>query len=241
MIDMKIIDRISIHDIVDENTFYLNDYLKIYTDYLPHYSRYLPVMRQRAEKRIDIQALERWHQWLVFFDGKPAGMVGFLYNRMRNLGILMDFAVVEDFRELDLPYQGRFAGWLLNLAMKQLDLDAAEIGNPLPLCLAAEVEHIPLVERYLEYGFVELPVDYFEPPSTPELNDLVEPENIEQVGYRRLYLGAFPIPGSGFDSTDEWVVDTILRALLEDHYQLPKNHWLLEKISSSIQIGDALL
>ncbi len=240
MNDIQLKDRLSIHDVVDGNTTFLNDYLKIYTDYLPHYARYLPVMRQRAERQIDIQNLERWHQWLVLFDGKPAAMVGFLYNRVRNLGILMDFAVVDEFREFELTNQGRFAGWLLYLAKERLKLDAAEIGNPTPLCLAAEVEHIPLVERYMEYGFVEFPIEYYEPPTTPELKDLIEPENIEQVGYKRLFLGAFPIAMSEYFSADEWLVDMILRALLEDHYRLPENHWLLEKISGSIKLGDAL-
>lgn len=240
MNDVQLKDSLRIHDVVDGNTTYLDVYLKIYTDYLPHYARYLPVMRQRAKKRVNVQALERWHQWLVMYESRPAAMIGFLYNRVRNLGILMDFAVIEDFREVDFPGRGRFAGKLLYLAMEQLKKDAAEIGNPVPLCMIAEVEHERLVERYLEYGFIEFPVEYYEPPGTPELAGLIQLWDFEQVGYRPLHLGAFPIPGSGFHSTGAWVVDLILRALLEDHYRLPENHWLREQVLSSIQLGVAI-
>lgn len=240
MNDLFFGDRLSIHDVVDGNIDYLDDYLNIYTDYLPQYARYLPAMRHRAEKRTANQALEHWHQWLVMYAGKPAAIVGFLHNRVHNLGILMDFAVVEEYRELEFPGKGRFAGRLLFLAMEQLKKDSAKIGIFAPLCMAAEVEHRPLVERYKEYGFVEFPVEYYEPPGTPELLSLVPLRNIEQVGYRRLHLGAFPILGSGFQSIDVWVVEIILRALLEDHYRLPENHWLLEKIFSSIQLGVAV-
>ena len=231
---------LSIHDVIDGNTEYLDEYLKIYTDHLPQYSRYVPVMRRRAAKHIDVHALERWHQWLSMLDDEPVAMIGFLYNRKRNLGILMDFAVVESMRGLDISGGGRFAGELLYLAMEQLEMDAAVVGNPPPLCLAAEVEHTPLVERYAEYGFVEFPVEYYEPPGTPELARIVEPDDIEAVGYRRLYLGAFQIPGNEFDAMDARVVDIIIHALLEDHYQLPKDHWLLEKTLQSIRLGDAL-
>jgi len=238
--DLFLDENLSIYDLVNGNTAYLDDYLKIYTDYLPHYARYLPVMRQRAEKQIKIQSLERWHQWLVLYEDKPAAMIGFLYNRVRNLGILMDFAVVEEYRGLEIPGADRFAGRLLYLAMDQLKKDAAEIGNPLPLCMAAEVEHRPLVERYKEYGFIEFQVEYFEPPSTPELLDLAPSVDFEGVGFSRLHLGAFPMPGSDFQPTRDWVVDIILRALLEDHYRLPENHWLFELISNSIQLGVSL-
>jgi hypothetical protein len=197
-------------------------------------------MRQRAAKPVDVYALERWHQWLVLLDEKPVAMIGFLYNRKRNLGILMDFAVVESMRELDIAGGGRFAGELLYLAMEQLKKDAAVVGNLPPLCMAAEVEHTPLVERYAKYGFVEFPIEYYEPPGTPELAELIEPDDIKAVGYRRLYLGAFQFPGNEFAAMGLRVVDIIIRALLEDHYQLPEDHWLLLKTLQSIQLGDAL-
>ena len=232
---------LSVYDNVGGSTAYLDEYLKMYIEYLPQYSRYVPIMRQRAERPIDLQALERWHQWAVMLDGKPVAMIGFLYNRKRNLGILMDFAVVEDARDIDITGRGRFAGELLHLAMKQLKQDAVAVGNSVPLCMVAEVEHTPLVERYAEYGFVEFPVEYYEPPGTPELAKLVEPDDLEKVGFRRLYLGAFRMPATEFNLTEAPVVDIIIRALLEDHYRLPENHWLLAKTLQSIQLGDALL
>ncbi len=231
---------LSVHDIIGGNTEHLNGYLNIYTDYLPQYVRYLPVMQQRAEKPIDLQATERWHQWLVLLKGRPIAMVGFLYNRKRNLGILMDFAIVKDARNLKVPGGGRLAGKLLNNAMEQLKEDAKTVGNSVPLCMAAEVEHTPLIGRYLEYGFVGFPIEYYEPPGTPELAKLLEPKDIERVGYRRLYLGAFQLPGNKYNLRDTQVVDIIVRALLEDHYKLPENHWLLIKTLESIQLGDAL-
>lgn len=231
---------LTIHDVIGGNVKYLEEYLKIYTDFLPQYSRYVPVMRKRAEKPLDINSIERWHHWLVMLEDKPVAMVGFLYNRKRNLGILMDFAVVEDMRDYVIPGNGRFAGELLYLAMEQLKLDASVVRNPTPLCMAAEVEHTPLVQRYAEYGFVEFPIEYYEPPGTPELAELVEPDDFESVGYRRLFLGAFQMPNTRLDPTDMQVVDIILHALLEDHYQLPEEHWLFFRTIQSVQLGDVL-
>ena len=236
-LDMREIG-LTIHDVIDGDTTYLAEYLKIYTNYLPQYSRYVPVMQRRAAKPVDIYALERWHQWLVMYDEKPVAMIGFLYNRKRNLGILMDFAVVEDMRDFVIPGNGRFAGELLFLAMEQLKHDAEEIGNPTPLCMAAEVEHTPLVERYTEYGFVEFPIEYYEPPGTPELAQLVETQDFESVGYRRLFLGAFQMPNTKLDPTDMQVVDIILHALFEDHYQLPEEWWLFFRIEQSVELGE---
>jgi len=230
----------TIHDVIDGDITHLEEYIKVYTDYLPQYSRYVPVMRQRAVKPEDVHTLERWHQWLVMYEEKPVAMIGFLYNRKRNLGILMDFAVVEDMREFVIPGNGRFAGELLYLAMEQLKRDARQVGNPSPLCMAAEVEHTPLVERYTEYGFVEFPIEYYEPPGTPELAELVKSEDLESIGYRRLFLGAFQMPGTRLDPTDMQVVDIILHALFEDHYQLPKEYWLFFRNKQSVQLGDAL-
>ena len=38
-----------IHDLVDGNSSYIEDYLKIYQELFPQYLRYLPVMQRRSE------------------------------------------------------------------------------------------------------------------------------------------------------------------------------------------------
>jgi hypothetical protein len=230
--------NLMIVDLVDGNTRYIEEYLSIYRLLFPQYTRYIPLMRKRAEKPLDRNAIERWHQWLLLVDDLPAGIAGFLYNRKRNVGLLMDFAILEKFRQTPTPGHIRFSHHILNLAMQQLVSDAREHGKDAPLCLAAEVEYPPLVKRYAEYGYVEFPVEYFEPPSTPELLELFdETRNLDKLTeYERMSIGAFPIPGYPVSLKDPALVKAVLLAFLVDHYRLPSDHWMIQKLFQEIPV-----
>lgn len=223
--------RLTIHDLVNGNINFIDEYIKIYQALFPKYTRYVPVMRQRAKTKTGSLEIEKWHQWLLMIDDRPAGIVGFIYNRKRNLGLLMDFAIYPEFRKLKFDGALAFSHFVLNLAMQQLVEDAKENSPLPPICLAAEVEYPALLDKYKGYGYVEFAVEYFEPPSTPELekvNDKIE--ELSPIKYERMHIGAFQIPGHVFDKDDSEIVRTVLFAFLEDHYRLPLNHWLVQKI-----------
>lgn len=226
-----------IHDLVDGNSSYIDEYLKIYQELFPQYTRYLPVMRQRAEMRISSNLNEKWHQWFLMIENDPVGIVGFLYNRKRNVGLLMDFAIYPNARKFraegDLP----LSKFVLNLSMQRLVEDARENGQTAPICLAAEVEYPALVRKYLEYGYVKFPIEYFEPPYTPELEKVDDKiQELKAVDYGQMYIGAFPIPGHPTELNTPAVIRTVLFAFLEDHYQLPSDHWLVQKVVHEIPV-----
>lgn len=223
-----------VHDLIGGNVSYIDDYIRIYHELFPQYSRYVPIMRQRAETPTDRSANETWHQWLLMIRDEPVGIVGFLYNSKRNTGVLLDFAIRPHARRI--CHKGkRLAHFCLNLAMQQLILDAQERGRTAPLCMIAEVEYDHLVWRYVEYGFVVLPFEYFEPPTTPELREAsYVTENLDKMDYERMYLGAFQIPGHPFNPEDPGVLKSILFTLLKDHYHLPDEHWLVRKMLQDV-------
>lgn len=226
-----------IHDLVDGNSSYIDEYLKIYQELFPQYTRYLPVMRQRAEMRVSSNLNEKWHQWFLMIENDPVGIVGFLYNRKRNVGLLMDFAIYPNARKFraegDLP----LSKFVLNLSMQRLVEDARENGQTAPICLAAEVEYPALVRKYIEYGYVKFPIEYFEPPYTPELEKVGDKiQELKAVDYGQMYIGAFPIPGHPTELNTPAVIRTVLFAFLEDHYQLPSDHWLVQKVVHEIPV-----
>ena len=194
-------------------------------------------MRRRAEARADESANEKWHQWLLVVGGKPVGIVGFLYNRKRNVGLLMDFAIYPDARKIRMDGNIPFSQFVLNLSMKQLIKDSCENGFSTPICMAAEVEYPALLKKYVEYGYVKFPVEYFEPPYTPELEKVGDKiQTLNGVDYGRMHIGAFQIPGHPFNPNASEIIRTVLLAFLEDHYQLPSDHWLIQKTIHEIPV-----
>lgn len=223
-----------IHDLVGGNARYIDEYLAIYEELFPQYSRYTPIMRLRAEKPVDETANEKWHQWLLVLRDEAVGIIGFFYNKKRNTGVLLDYAILPHARDIQHQNQ-RLAHLTLNRAMYQLVLDAQGQGSDAPLCMIAEVEYPALVRRYAEYGFVEFPVEYYEPPFTPELAKAVGvPENLDKIGFERMSLGAFQIPGHPFGSSDADMIEAALITMLKDHYSLSNDHWLVQKLFKEI-------
>lgn len=223
--------KLVIHDLIGGNSAFIDQYLALYVELFPEYIRYLPLMRQRAEKPINESANEVWHQWLLQIDGEAAGMVGFLYNKHRNTGVLMDFAIKPEARKIRYKNHQGFSELSLQMAMQQLVLDSQSRGSLSPLFMIAEVEHERLLRKYMEYGYLKFPVEYYEPPYPSELTEVsVETENLDKMGYKQMYLGAFQIPGHSFDPNDSEIVKTALLTMLVDHYGLSADHWLMKKM-----------
>jgi hypothetical protein len=224
-----------IHDLVDGEAAHIDDYLDLYVDLFPEYTRYIPLMRRRAEIPADMSVNEKWHQWLMMIKGRPVGLVGFLYNRARNVGILMDFAIQPEARRIEYIDGRKLASFVLQLAMQQLVVDAQSNGKNMPLFMIAEVEHEALLKRYMEYGYLKFPVEYYEPPYPSELMGIADKtQNLDKMDYKRMYLGAFKLPGQPFNPNDRGVITTAILTMLVDHYGLPASHWLTEKMLVAI-------
>ena len=91
------------------------------------------------------------------------------------------------------------------------------------------------VQKYFRYGFIEFPIYYYEPPYTLELAEASdEKDDLDKIAFGRMRLGAFQIPGCVFEANDSNIIRTVLFALLVDHYCLPVDHWLSQKMFSEI-------
>ena len=224
-----------IQDLVGGEAARIDDYVGLYGELFPEYTRYMPVMRRRAEKPLEESTVEKWHQWLLIVRDKPIGIIGFLYNRNRNIGILMDFAIRPEGRKIEHVEGQKFPLLILQLAMRQMADDAFAEGHASPLFMIAEVEHAALLRKYGEYGYLEFPVEYFEPSFSPELLQVsAESTNFDKMDYKRMHLGAFPFPGRTFDAHSPEIVRIALLAILVDHYGLPADHWLIQKMRLAI-------
>jgi hypothetical protein len=90
------------------------------------------------------------------------------------------------------------------------------------------------VERYREYGFVDLALDYAEPvfPDDAEVTD--GPADPAHMVFKPAQVGVFPVTGGGFDPADAEAVSQFIRAFLVDHYGLPETHWAVQRAVQSI-------
>lgn len=222
---------LAIHNVIGGHTEYLEEYMALYEEHLPQYMRYAPAMRQRAAVPVDPDAIEIWYQWVIRVKDRPVGIIGFLYNCKRNAGIMVDFAVEPEMRNFQYKHHPTFASLIIEIAMEQLLRDALEHGYSAPLGLIAEVEHARLAKKYGEYGYLILPVDYKEPPYTPELANLSpDKQDLDRIGFASLYLGIFQPPHCLLNPNDPRLINMVLLTLLEDHYHLPSEHWLIQKL-----------
>jgi hypothetical protein len=230
MLEIKEIELV-IHDLVGSGIAYIDDYLGLYNELFPEYIRYVPLMRWRAEKPVDDSTYEKWHQWLLVIRDKPIGIIGFLYNKNRNVGVLMDFAIKPEVRKIQFTEDQKLPLLILRLAMQQLVDDSLANGHASPLFMIAEVEHAALLKKYVEYGYLEFPVEYYEPSYPAELAlATVESKNLDKMEYKQMYLGAFQLPGHPFDPNSPEIIKTALLTTLVDHYGLSVDHWLIQKM-----------
>nr|MBA3534558.1 hypothetical protein [Ardenticatenales bacterium] len=85
-----------------------------------------------------------------------------------------------------------------------------------------------LQARYHDYGFIDLPVDYFEPP-TIEGYPLVSDVTLQRDGFQRMELALFPMREEPFDPSDPKGHQQVIFALLIDHYGLDETHWAVQQ------------
>jgi hypothetical protein len=222
-------DDLTIHDISGGNVEHLEAMLDLMKALFPQYVYNLPRVRQRAYQAPDADARCINHQWLAEVDGHAAGLISFKYVHAYNLGLLVYLAVKPEYR---LPFEDvpcRLSEILLISALDQLQIDAQQSGRRGPVHLAAEVEYPELVERYKHYGFVELPVEYHEPPTSYEPGTFRPEMEAGADAYRPMYLGIFPARGATVDPADGDTLRSVLLAFYVEHYGLPEDHWAIQR------------
>ena len=223
---------IILHDLIGGNVARLDALMAIFAECFPQYAAAAPRLAQKAHRPADANSHFIAHQWLAEVDGQAAGMFSFKYAPGRDLGLAVYLAVRPAWRSLhvdSLP----LSAWLIQSGLRQLAADAAAAERPMPAGLFFEVEPDRLVARYREFGFVELPVEYYEPRYAQPRTGPGEPTDAGQVIFQRTHFGVFPSDGAPDNPTGPGVVTSAVLAFMVDHYGLPETHWVVARAVAS--------
>jgi len=229
-----------IQEITNGNTQHLEDLISLYLRLFPQYDRYVAVMRRRAARSPSAASPFIEHQWLALINGLPAGMMVFKYNHRRNCGLGLDLGVLPEFRRIKYKQYTRLAKLLVDLRREQLIHDASSLGNPLPIGALVEVESPRTVARFKEYGMRLLPIKYWEPPIPEDAFDLIDRQTAEQVGFKPMHLGIYPINYDTFNPKDPSQLEDFVKGYLVDHYGLPETHWAVQEALQSISTEESV-
>jgi len=238
----------AVYEVIGGSARQLKALIELYKEFFPQYPQYLPRIRYKAQLPADADPRFVEHWWLVEIDGQPAGFRMFKYALERNCGLSLGLAIRPSYRRLRSGRYRRLAELLLMSSLEQLKADAQVAGRPIPAGMVTELQlpetttdealqrgRARLIARYREYGFVELPVEYYEPPfiqGGAGFEDLAE---LEKKEFLRLLLGIFPIEGGPFDPSDPAMVTDLVLAFLVDHYGLPGGHWAVRRTLDSMR------
>jgi GNAT superfamily N-acetyltransferase len=225
--------NIILHDLVGGNVAHLDALLAVFAECFPRYAAAAPRLAQKARRPANANPHFLAHQWLAEVDGQAAGMFSFKYAPGRDIGLAVYLAVRPVWRSLQadgLP----LSAWLIQSGQRQLGADAVAAGRPVPAGLFFEVEPDRLVARYRKFGFVELPVEYYEPHYARPRAGPSETTDGDQVSFIRTHFGVFPIAGAPDNPTGPGVVTNAVLAFMVDHYGLPKTHWAVAGAVASI-------
>ena len=197
-------------------------------------TRYLPIMRNRALRSFPANGATIEHQWLLTVHGQPAAMTVFKYIANRNCGLGLDIAVHPAFRKVRYGEYSTLSALITALRLEQLQADAQAADRPPPLGMVVEVESARLFASFQRRGLIELPVEYYEPPFVCGPDSWLDEEEAASIGFQPMHLGIYPIPGGGFEQTNQAMLADCVLALLVDHYGLPGDHWVVNRALSSI-------
>ncbi len=226
---------LAIYELVGKNPERLEAMLGLYGELLPRYQNYIPKMRQRAQLPIDHDPHFLEHFWLVEVNSEAVAMTAFKYVPGRDCGLGFDLAVKPVYRDFKVGQYGRLPQFVNSLSLTQLQADAQASGRPVPLGLFVEVGIPKLVERYKEYGFIELPIEYYEPAFPPEIKAHLGPVNLDELSFTPMQVGIFPIREGRFDPSNPSTLTNLIFASLVDHYGLPEGHWVVRRALESLQ------
>ncbi len=224
-----------IHDVVGGNTRRLEALIELFVELFPEYSYAVPRRRQKAALPANANPLFIDHQWLIDINGQAAAMADFKYAPQRDVGLGIYIAIRPAYRKIELKGYRRFSELLHIATWEQLKEDAAMAGNSPPLGLVVEVGSPKLVARYREYGFMELPIEYHEPRLRQGNVAALTPDEIEKIEFRQGSLGVFPLTKQQLSMNDSVLLSNAALAFLVDHYELPENHWAVQRALDAIK------
>ncbi len=227
-------ENITVHDITGGNTQHLEDMLGVFKQLLPDYEFSIPTLIKNAKRPANFNPRLVEHQWYFEVDGKPAGMTVFKYVPPRDIGFGLYLGILPEFRKLVFGQYSRFSEMVIAATRVQMQIDALEMGRQLPVAYVAEVAEPRLVQRYQQYGFVELALDYHEPLLPGGRLTPVPLDKIEKTEFHRLQIGLFPIAHDHINPNDPTLLANAALALLVDHYNVPESHWSVRRALDSI-------
>lgn len=210
---------LQLHDLVGGNTAKIDELLTLFRKTFPQYAQTAPRLVQKAALPANANPHFVAHQWLLEIDQQPAGLCSFKYNPARGLGLVVFISVAEEFRKVLLEGK-RVSEWLIDSCIAQICQDARSLGRPAPDGLVLEVEPPRLVERYCQFGFVRLPVNYREPIFSQARQGNCGPDNLNQVSFEPRFLGAFPIGVQPEALRTRAFTERVITMLALDHYQI---------------------
>ena len=231
MITETIISKgVQLYDLTCGNTGKVDNLLRLFHDTFPQYAQIAPRLAQKAALPANANPHFIAHQWLLEIDQVSAGLCSFKYSPVRNLGLVVFISVAECFRHEKLEGK-RISEYLIQHCIEQIRQDAHSMGRPDPDGLVLEVEPPRLVERYRQFGFITLPVDYREPIFRQARQGNHGPDDLSQVKFEPRFLGAFPIDVSPAALYKHAFVERVIAMLACDHYQISPE-LLISNVSS---------
>lgn len=234
--------HIELFDVVNGQLDHMPALEAILLELLPQYERYIPRMRTVAANHPEYDEGFVQHQWVCKLNGLYAGIIVFKYVISRNCGLGLDFAIRPQFRHYKLgPQNKRLAKLLIDLCLEQLYADARLHGRGKPIGLLVEVETAAgdydpegrLLKQYRRYGFLDLPVTYYEPPFIVDpYSETHTHQHLQDKDFYPMQLGVFPLDQP--DLSSPTILKDLISAFLIDHYGMMESHWAVQEAFNSI-------
>jgi hypothetical protein len=240
-------EKLTVYEVIGGCANHLGSLLELHQEMFPNYAQYLPYMelRVKADPEDSHKAIDHW--WLANIDGYPAGFRMFKYNPGRNCGLGLLMAVRPQYRKQAIgPYRS-LAELLITTSLEQIETDAQVLGKTMPVGMGVELQlpettsnvdlrrgRARLISRYREYGFCDLPVEYYEPPFILDEYSFQELDIPEEADFNRLLFGYFPTDSSHKLLAPD-IISNLALAFLSDHYNLPMDHWAVQRALRSAQ------
>ncbi|MEZ4670605.1 MAG: hypothetical protein R3E39_22090 [Anaerolineae bacterium] len=235
------VDDIVIYELEADDFHRISNMQTIFTELMPQYAHYTSRLQRDIEHAGHTRSEVRHHVWLIEIKDKPVAMCAFEYIRSENVGLGMDIAVYPAYRSV--RQHGRtLAAFILHEMVNQLSVDGMEAGHSDAVPMAGEVDNDRLLDRYIEYGFVPIPANYFEPPDVSGKSDMViqgripfdAERQLQALGYHPMRLGFFPPHRTDFDTADVGMWERLIRAFYVHHYHLAPQSLALQVAIASL-------
>jgi hypothetical protein len=217
-----------IEDVVNGQTSRLEDLLRLFIDMFPQYAAVTERIKIKANLPVDSNPNFIAHQWLVDVDGNPAALNSFKFSLTRGLGLTVFIAIRPEYRSLVIDGH-RFSEWLIQTSIKQIQMDAQNCGQQLPSGLCLEVEPAHLAAHYRTFGFIDFPLEYYEPLFVKARQGFASSE-LHDMHFERRYLGYFPASNLGKQSITPQLLTRVIMMYYKDHYGINEEHPIFQKL-----------